>query len=333
MTKKLRSSLCIVMVMLTIALTVPTAAISVFAAELQPPTELKSSSTTSTIALSWKAAESATGYRVFYRTRTGWKKSIDVTGTSVNYRNLPAGTKYTFAVKSFYRCGHSPNVTWSRNFATIETATAPHVPARVKLASDGTRLAVSWTPSKGADGYVLYFKHMNKWKELKNTAGTSVTLDRVTQGYLFTFAIRPYINTKNGTVWGDYKEFTGATAPKATKLEASSPARNTVKLTWSKVCFADGYALYYKYNNGGYKLLRVYNDAQKDLTFSNLAAGKYTFVVRPFVKTSVGLVCGPYTPVVVEVSGLLPCGCEPVCAYCTPSSTKNNCPCRRAGRR
>ena len=332
MNKKVRSLLCIVMVMLTLALTVPTAAISVFAAELQAPTELKSSSTTSSITISWKAAESATGYRIYYKTRCGWQRHSETTGTSKTFSNLPAGQKYTLAVKSYYRCGHSPNITWSRCFAVIETATAPKAPSKIKLTSDASRLKISWTPSKCADGYVVYYKHLGKWKEIKNTAATSVTLDRVVPGVVYTFAVRPYINTANGTVWGDYKEFTGAVAPKAPKLEASSPSRGKVTIKWSKVCGADGYALYYKYNNGCYKLYKTYKDAQ-ELTFENLKAGKYTFVVRAYVNTSVGKVCSPYTPVAVEVTGLLPCGCEPVCAYCTPHTTKDTCACRRGHRR
>lgn len=317
------------MVMLTIALMVPATAISAFAAQLQPPTELTSTATTSSITLSWKAAESATGYRVYYLTKCGWKAHSTITGTSITFRNLPSGKKYTLAVKSYYRCDHSPNVTWSKSFAKIEAATAPNVPGRIKLASDGSRLKISWTASKGASGYVLYYNHPPfGWKEVKNTAGTSVTISKLVPGIKYTFAVRPYINTANGTVWGDYKEFTGALSPKATKLEASSPAKGTVKLTWSKVCGAEGYALYYKYNNGCYKLYKVYKDAQKDLTFNNLKAGKYTFVVRPFVSTSVGKLCGPYTPVAVEVNGLLPCGCEPVCAYCKPTTRPDRCPCR-----
>lgn len=332
MNKKVRSLLCIVMVMLTIALTVPATALSAFAAELLPPANLKSASTTSSITLSWDAAKSATGYRVYVKNKCGWQKKADVDGTSITFNNLPAAKKYTLAVKSFYKCDcHSKRVTWSKDFAIIHTATAPKVPSKIKLTANGSKLKISWTPSKGADGYVVYYEHPPfGWKELKNTAKTSVTLDKLVAGVKYKFAIRPYINTKSGTVWGDYKEFTGALAPKATKLTVTSPENNTAVLTWTRVCGADGYALYYKLNNGKYKLYDTYAKPQKDLKITNLKRGKYTFVVRPYVKTSVGKVCGAYTPVTVEVDGLLPCGCEPVCAYCGPNTKK--CDCHRGHR-
>ena len=314
MNKKVRSLLCIVMVMLTVALSMPT----VFAkAELQAPANLKSSSSTSTITLSWDAAESATGYRVFYKTRCGWQKYKDITNTTITFSNLPAGKKYTLAVKSYYQCGHKSKVTWSKNFAIIETATAPKVPAKIKLTSDASLLKIEWTPSKGATGYAVYYKHLGKWKEIKTV--------------IYTFAVRPYVETKNGWVWGDYKEFTGGLAPKATTLTASSPERNKVVLSWTKSCAADGYALYYKVGKGCYKLYGTYDAPQENLTITNVKAGKYTFVVRPYINTSVGKVCGPYTPVTVEVDGLLPCGCEPVCAYCGPQT--KTCGCRPHGHR
>lgn len=325
MNKKIRSLLCIVMVMLTVAFSVPTA----FAkAELQAPANLKSSSSTSTITLSWDAAESATGYRVFYKTRCGWQKYKDIKNTTITFSNLPAAKKYTFGVKSFYQCGHKSKVTWSKNFAIIETATAPKVPSKIKLTSDASRLKIEWTPSKCASGYVVYYKHLNKWKEVKTTSATYVTVSKLCPAVIYTFAVRPYVDTASGRVWGDYKEFTGGLAPKATTVTASSPSKNTVKLSWTKVCAADGYAVYYKVGKCGYKLYGTYDKAQ-EITINNLQAGKYTFVVRPYIKTSVGKVCGPYTPVTVEVNGLLPCGCEPVCAYCGPNT--KTCGCRPHG--
>lgn len=327
MNKKIRSLLCIVMVMLTVALSVPTA----FAAkaELKAPANLKASSSTSTITLNWDAAESATGYRVSYLNKCGkWKTYKDVKDTTITFSNLPAGTKYTFRVMSYYQCTHKSKVTWSKGCSTIQTATAPKVPCKIKLTSDASKLKIEWTASKGATGYAVYYKHLGKWKEIKTTSATYVTVSKLCPAVIYTFAVRPYVETKSGWVWGDYKEFTGGLAPKATTVTASSPEKNTVKLSWTKVCAADGYAVYYKVGKCGYKLYGTYDKAQ-EITITGLKAGKYKFVVRPYIKTSVGKVCGPYTPVDVEVSGLLPCGCEPVCAYCGPNT--KTCKCRPHG--
>lgn len=331
MNKKITSVLCLVMVMLTIALSIPSAAAQALTSRLMAPTELKSESTSSSITLSWKAAESATGYRIYYLTRCGWQRYTEAKGTSITFKNLPAGTRYTIAVRSYYTCDcHSGRVTWSKDYAKIETATAPNVPAKVKVEGNGSGLKISWSASKGASGYALYYNHPPfGWKEIGKTTGTSMNIKKVAPCVVYTFAVRPYIQTANTTVWGDYKQFTGAAAPKATTLEVKSPSKGTVNIKWSRVLGADGYALYYKYNNGSYKLYKTYEKPQ-ELTFTGLKAGKYTFVVRPYVKTSLGTVCAPYTPVSVQVSGLLPCGCEPVCAYCGPNT--KHCDCHRGHR-
>lgn len=317
MNKKLRSVFAIFMVMLTIALSVPAVAITSFAASLKAPVNLKATQTTSSLTLTWDAAENATGYRVYYKNGKNWKKCATLTGTTVTFKNLPAGTKYTLAVKSYNKCQcHPDKVTWSDNYTTIETATVPKVPAKLAIKATESTITISWSESKGASGYMVYYKHPPfGWKEIKDTNKTSITITKLVPGNLYTFAVRPYINTASGTIWGDYKEFTGHLAPKAPSVEVSSPEAKTVKVKWSNVLCADGYQLYYKYNNGSWKLYKTYDKAQ-DLTFKNLKGGTYTFAVRAYINTSAGRVYSSYKPVSVKVDGKLPCGCNPGCCYC-----------------
>ena len=328
--KAIRSSISMILVALTVIFTMSVLATSSFAigATLQPPTELKAESTTSSLTLTWKAAESASGYRIYYKDSCGrWVKHSDVIGTSKTFRNLPSGKRYVIGIKSFYRCDcNDVNVTWSKAFTSIETATAPAVPAKVVVqGANSTAIKISWSRSKGATGYAIYYNHPPfGWKEITRVSGTTVTLRRLVPGNVYTFAVRPYIETSSGIVWGDYKTFKGATAPKAPTVEVTSAGTGKITVKWSKVLCADGYEVYYKFNNGKYKLIKRVAKPE-ELNYSGLKGGKYTFVVRAYRNTNYGRIYSDYTPVTIKIVGLLPCGCEPVCAYCGPNTTKDEC--------
>lgn len=318
--KKLRSVICMLMVMLTIAFTVPTAILPVHAAEakLGKPEEFKASQTTSSITLSWKAVTNATGYQIYYREGGKWKPRVATTNTSFTFNKLPAAARYTFAVRAYYKCKcHPGKTTWAPDFSTLYTATQPKVPAWVKAEPTTSTIKLTWAPSKGATGYAVYYYRIpSGWKELANTTKTTCTLKKMISGCEYRFAIRPYIKLADGSiVWGEYKQFTSAAAPKAPKAKVTSPENGKIELTWSPVYGADGYLVYYKYNNGKYKLIRDLKKPQK-LTWTKRPAGTYTFAVRAYVNTTLGKSVGPYTPVSVKVGGLLPCGCVPECCHC-----------------
>ena len=318
MKKSLKSMLCLFMAVLTIAFSVPAMTVSAHGAKLQAPANLKASQTTSSITLTWDEAENATGYRVFYKNGKNWKACATVTGTTATFKKLPAGKVYTFAVKSYYKCKcHANSTTWSKNLTTLETATKPAVPTKITASGTPSSLTLKWTASKGTTGYTIYYyKIPSGWKELTTTTKTTCTFKNMITGCKYKFAIKPYIKLKDGSViWGDSKEFTAAASTKAPKVEASSPEKGKAVVKWSKVYAADGYLVYYKYNNGKYKLIKNVADPT-ELTYKNLTGGKYTFAVRAYINTTCGKILSPYTPVTIDVKGNLPCGCAPECCTC-----------------
>lgn len=318
--KKLRSVLCILMVALTLVVSVPTAVLPAHAAteKLGTPANFKASQTTSSITLSWDGVTNATGYQIYYKEGGKWKPRTATTKTSVTFKKLPAASQYTFAVRAYYKCKcHPKKTTWAPDFATLRTATQPKVPAKIKAETTTSTIKLTWSASKGATGYAIYYYRIpSGWKELANTKKTTCTLKNMIAGCEYRFAIRPYIKLADGSiVWGEYKEFTSAAAPKAVKASVSSPENGKIELSWKAVYGADGYLVYYKYNNGKYKLVKDVAKPQK-LTWTKRPYGTYTFAVRPYVNTTLGRSVGPYTPVSVKVNGLLACGCVPECCHC-----------------
>lgn len=321
MKKSLKSMLCILMVMLTVAFSLSAMTVTAHAVALATPANVKASQTTSQITLTWDAAENATGYRVFYKSGKAWKTYATTTNTSMTIKNLPAGTTYTFAVRSFYKCKCHPNsTTWSKTYTTINTATMPAAPTKVTASATPSSLTLNWTASKGATGYKIYYYRIpSGWKELTTTTKPTCTFTKMVAGCEYKFAIKPYIKLKDGTViLGNAKEFTASSSTNAPKATVTSPEKGKIVINWSKVYAADGYYLYYKYNNGQYKLIRNVTNPT-EIVYTNRPGGNYTFAVRAYINTTCGRILSPYTPVTVAVAGNLPCGCAPECCRCGKS--------------
>lgn len=262
---------------------------------------IKAVQTTSAIKLTWSPVSGANGYRVYYYnpTEKKWKAVKDVIGTTVTFTNLKSGTVYKFAVKAFTVDGGKKLLAY--DYTTTETATM--APATSKIVSKQTSSAIklTWAAAKGATGYRIYYKSGNKWVAcVKSTVDTSHTFTNLPAGKTYQFAIRSYTIMDAGLVLGEYNTYVAATVPKGVTVTAVSQAPKYVSVSWNAVS-TDGYQLFYKTNNGSYKLYKVYTSAQK-LMFSGLKSGtKYTFVVRTVKKTSAGYLYGEYTPVSVTV--------------------------------
>lgn len=269
---------------------------------VKAPAKVISSQNTNSIKLSWSAVKGVTGYRVFYKTASGWKTCATTSGTSHTFKNLPAGKKYTFGIRSYY-INPDKTVTWSDNYIIHEATTQAVAPAKITVAQNTTALRLTWTACPGATGYRIYYKSGNSWKiALNTTSATTHTFTGLKAGSKFTVAVRPYIKLSDRVVWSDYTTYDAATLPVAPKVSAVSTLGGSVTVSWSAVNGAEGYQLFFKVNNGSYKLYKTYPSAQK-LTFNGLVKGaKYTFAVRAYKKTTGGYIFGAYKPVSATIA-------------------------------
>lgn len=247
----------------------------------------------SSVKLSWPASTGVTCYRIYYKSGNAWKVAVSTTSkTTHSFTKLKAGTKYTFAVRPYVKNGSA--VIWS-NYTQVETAVKAVAPSKITSQQNASAIKLSWTASAGATGYRIYYKSGNAWKvAVSTTSAISHTFSGLKAGAKFTFAVRPYVKNGSAVIWSDFTTYTAATVPATPKATATSSLGGQVVVSWNAVSGANGYQLYYKVNNGAYKLYKEYTSAQK-LTFKNLTRGaKYTFVVRAFVNTSGGKVLSAY---------------------------------------
>ena len=249
--------------------------------------------TTSSVKLVWSEVSGANIYRVYQKNASGWTTLGEVSKLNGTIKNLKAGTKYTFAVKAGKKVNGKTE--WSKVYVTISTATKAVKPATVTASQNTSSISLNWAKSAGADGYRIFYKSGGKWKTtVSSTTALSHTFKNLNAGAKYTFAIQPYIKTESGVVWGEYAEYAASTTPATVTAKVSSPSAGKISLTWNAVNGADGYRVYYKINNGSYKLYKVYSEVKK-LTFSNLnSSNTYTFAVRAGIKTSGGNIFGAY---------------------------------------
>lgn len=157
-----------------------------------------------------------------------------------------------------------------------------------KVAAVGhNALKVSWSKVKNADGYRVYVKENGKWKTVGDTKSTSYVHKNLKTGKSYTYTVKAYKKTADGTVWSFYnkKGITGKTVLKAPKLRRVK--RNSAKkatLTWNKVDGANGYVVYRKTNNGSWKAVkRITKGNVTSFTDTRLSKGKkYTYTVRAY---------------------------------------------------
>lgn len=272
-------------------------------AKIPATAKVTSTQTASTIKLSWNAVKGVDGYKLYYKTAAGWKALGNVTGTTATYKNLKAGSVYTFAVKAGKVV--SGKVMWSDVYTTHKTATKPAKPDKVTATQTSSSITLNWNAVRGATGYRIYYKKGNGWAVGKDSVtGTTHTFKNLMAGGKSTFAVRPYIKGDGGVIWGDYTTYTAATKPNATNITVTSPVIGDINVKWTAVPGATEYRLYYKKNNSAsYKLYKTYGASTLSAYFKSLAGGDtYTFAVRAGISTTGGVVLSDYTPKSVTLS-------------------------------
>ncbi len=159
-------------------------------------------------------------------------------------------------------------------------------------------IALTWDTYGGADGYRLYVKNGNSWKEIGTVSadeGKRVRYDDLTPGTKYSFRAKFYVE-KNGKRYYSKpsKVFTTATRPATPKLTSVVGHDNgTAELKWEKVKGADKYAIYAcspAYNKDDYIFIRYIDGSKTSCTAKvfDSATISFSFVVKAVVETDSG---------------------------------------------
>lgn len=251
------------------------------------------------IKLSWTPVPQATGYRIYYKSGGKWKTGATVTGTTHTFKKLSAGSKFTFAVKAYRISGEK--VTWSDSYTEFTAATKTSAPKNVTSKQSTTAIKLSWQAVKNADGYRIYYKTADGWKAHSTTTATSKTFNGLKSAKEYTFAVRPYIKTTLGVVYGNYTQCKTATKPTAPVLQVGNVKGLSAEITWKEVTGADGYQLFYKLDNTDYTLLNEFSKNTMGVKITEMSRNVYyTFAVRAYKKVGNTRIYGAHSEVRIK---------------------------------
>lgn len=168
------------------------------------PSKMTSVQSDSAIRITWAKSSGATGYRVFYKSASGWKRLGETTKTVATFTGLKKGTRYTFAVKPYIKT--NSGVVWSNSHIAYVAATKPAAPA-IKAVSSGTgKLSVAFGKVNGAEAYQLFYKpDGGSLKLYKNyTKAGTINFSSLKSGRTYTFVVRAAKKTSGGWIFGPY---------------------------------------------------------------------------------------------------------------------------------
>ncbi len=215
------------------------------------PTKVSSKEAATALQLTWEKVTGADGYAVYYRSGNVWKHYKNLAANQIIIKNLKAGTRYTFAIRSIVKVAGNKLV-GSPNYITYATATHAVATSKIASAKNDVAIKIAWAKVTGADGYAIYHKTAKGWQHLANTTATSVTFKNLKPYTNYTFAVRSLIKTANKIVAGSYREITVRTNLGTPTVNASQSGTNAVRFTWTASIGASHYQVFYKVNNGAW---------------------------------------------------------------------------------
>lgn len=227
------------------------------------------------VKLSWNKVNGAEKYRVYYKSRTGWKRMGETTSTSFIDKDVTSGKSYTYTV----RCISANSKRFTSGYDSKGTrATYVASPEITKLENIYGKTKITWNKVNGAEKYRVYVRRNNKWTRFCDTTSNSATDTIVTSGKTYTYTIR-CINSSATKFTSGYnaggKSVEYIAAPELIKIEGSNEG---VKLTWNKPAGSVKYRAYRRGSNGWTRLTETTNASYTDK--SAKAGNNYTYTVR-----------------------------------------------------
>lgn len=162
------------------------------------------------VKLTWKKVDNATGYRVYlYNSKTKkYEKYEDTKKTALSVKKLKSGTKYKFRVKAYTVVSGKTYITGSYKYlATVTKPAAVTIDSVASLKRGAVDL--KWNKVSGANGYQIAYADNSKFKSVKksnissgNKKSSAVT--GLKSGKRYYFKVRAYKSISGKKVYGPY---------------------------------------------------------------------------------------------------------------------------------
>lgn len=196
---------------------------------------LKATAGESSATLKWKKVSKANGYTIYLvDTATGTYKKVATTkSTSCTIKKLKNNVAYTYCVAA-YRTVKSKKYEGKRS-ANVKVTPQVKKPGTVNLSvksCGNQKISLRWKKISGASGYEVfqYNSATKKYVSIGTVTGTSVTINKLTNGTSYQFKVRAYRKVSGITRYGNYSNAV-TVKPFAVSSSVSSMPTMTFKAT------------------------------------------------------------------------------------------------------
>ena len=249
------------------------------------------------VKLAWSAVDGVTGYEVYRKTSSSYKKIATVTNGKTSYSDtkVTAGTAYTYKVRAYKTVnGSQVYGDYSNEASATPALEAPQITVRNASYNSVT---ITWNQISGAHGYKVYrsTKKDSGYRAVKtvNDKTTITCTDKkLSVGTKYYYKVCAFRTVGDKNVAGNYSDVQSIkAAPEAVTLKSEAAGATAIKLTWNKVNMPStggGYAVY-QVVNGADQLVKRCSTKSTSYTVTGLTPGqKYTFKIVSFAKDKNG---------------------------------------------
>lgn len=243
---------------------------------LAAPSSAKASAVSSGTKLSWNKVKGATGYGIWRKKSDGsWKLIKTTTSTSYTDKSsLTSGATYYYLIRAYTgsvseaKSAQTSTVYWGCSSKVKSVYLKAPTLKSAKAGASGTK--ITWSKVSGATGYAVLRKKSgsSKWTFVGTTTSTSYTdtSSSLTDGATYYYTVKAYkgkvstakSNKYLAAYWGNYNTTGLKTVYLDTPTLKSTSVTSSkyVKVTWSSVSDAKGYAVWRKEgSSGSWKLI------------------------------------------------------------------------------
>ncbi|MGI8385377.1 OmpL47-type beta-barrel domain-containing protein [Robertmurraya sp. P23] len=232
------------------------------------------------ITLKWDTVQYANGYQI-YQLIDGEKQFVrKVTGTTINFSNMPEGD-YQYVVHSYSdRFGES-----SEGSELVFTLVHPVMQAPADLTKtylNENDIKLSWAASPYATDYRIYLLKDGELTLQKTLTGLTHTFVNMPEGD-YEYVVHSYSDRFGESPEGSKLVFTlvHPVMQAPANLTKTTLNGNDIKLSWDASTYATSYKVYQKVD-GELTLLNTLPATTRTLAFTNMPEGDYEYVVHSY---------------------------------------------------
>ena len=262
------------------------------------------------VTLTWKAAENATGYKIFSYDKETKTVTPIVSTKALTYTitGLKDGTEYSYRVRP-YNSDNDEKKAYFGSYSKVVSATAgmPDEVRTITTKSGFQSITLSWEAVEGATGYVIYELDGGMPGEVARTKSLTYTFKNLPNGYSHFYQISAYHVHGSVTVYSPYSKVIEAVSGRLdaiTNLKIKA-GDGSVTLSWNAVENANAYRIVL-YDQKSHKITGVGTTRNTSYTVTGLSNGtSYSYKVRPYNNTySFSPMYGPYSNAVTAIPGM-----------------------------